>query len=80
MMWKRTLENREQQLVLHSLLEYPSIVIKMNEYSSLCNGTAEHTSEIICFWLKCKEVDSFIYLGSVVDRQGGTDHEWEKQE
>jgi hypothetical protein len=75
MMWKRTLENREHQSMLHSLLEYPSIVIKMNVYSCLCKGTADYMSEMFAFGSSVKEADSFIYLGSVVDRQGGTDHD-----
>jgi hypothetical protein len=48
---KRILENRQQLSVLHSFLEVPSVVIKLNEYSSLCKikGPAGHTYEIIRF-------------------------------
>ena len=74
MMWKRTLENREQQSVLHSLLEYPSIVIKMN-ILPFAMVPPSIRLKLFAFGLSDEGIDSFIYRGSVMDQQGGTDHD-----
>jgi hypothetical protein len=76
MTWLPSHNNRQMQdktsLLATSSETGPKINLKKTELMKI-NTTVQLT--ITVGGEPIKEVDSFIYLGSVVDRQGGTDHD-----